>query len=109
MSSPAIVLEPRGLEAMLAALRGQGYRVIGPQMRDHAIVYDDLDGIADLPAGWTDEQTGGTYRLHRRDDDALFGYAVGPHSWKRYLHAPRQALWQSRPGADGPTLSLIHI
>ena len=40
----------------------------------------ELQGSDDLPAGWTDEQDGGTYRLRRRDDDALFGYAVGPHS-----------------------------
>ena len=41
-------------------------------------------------AGWTDEQDGGHYRLHRRDDDALFGYAVGPHSWKKFLLPPVQ-------------------
>src|SRR5262249_19663783 len=48
--------------------------------------YDDIASVADLPRGWTDEQDGGRYRLHRRDDDALFGYAVGPHSWKKFLH-----------------------
>ena len=43
-------------------------------------------GLSDLPAGWTDEQEAGRYRLRRRNDEALFGYVVGPQSWKKYLH-----------------------
>ena len=50
----------------------------GRAVRDGAIVYDEIESAADLPTGWTDEQDGGHYRLERRDDDALFGYAVGP-------------------------------
>ena len=41
-------------------------------------MYDEIHSVSDLPAGWTDEQEGGTYRLKRRDDTALFGYNVGP-------------------------------
>ena len=59
-------------------------------------MYDELVDLGDLPAGWTDEQDGGSYRLHRRDDEALFGYVVGPHSWKKYLHPPRERLWAAR-------------
>ena len=44
--------------------------------------------------GWTDEQDGGHYRLVRRDDDALFGYAVGPHSWKKFQLPPEVRLWR---------------
>jgi sulfhydrogenase subunit beta (sulfur reductase) len=36
----------------------------------------------------TDEQDGGKYRLRKRPDGALFGYAVGPHSWKKFLFPP---------------------
>ena len=49
---------------------------------------------ADLPIGWTDEQDGGRYRLARRDDEALFGYAVGPHSWKKYQLPADVKLWR---------------
>ena len=41
--------------------------------------YDDIASAADLPAGWTDEQHGGTYRLRRQDNEALFGCNVGPY------------------------------
>jgi sulfhydrogenase subunit beta (sulfur reductase) len=49
-----------------------------------------------LPIGWTDEQDGGKYRLKRRSDAALFGYAVGPHSWKKFLFPPNVQLWSAR-------------
>jgi sulfhydrogenase subunit beta (sulfur reductase) len=69
--------------------------VIGPTIRSDAIVYDEIESTADLPAGWTDEQEGGTYRLRRRDDEALFGFNVGPTSWKNFLFPPKLQLWTS--------------
>jgi ferredoxin len=95
------VIEPDALEALLGALRGRGYRVLGPTVRDGAIVYEDLESAAQLPIGWTDSQDGGHYRLERRNDEARFGYAVGPHSWKQFLLPPRLKLWQARQNGDG--------
>jgi sulfhydrogenase subunit beta (sulfur reductase) len=71
---------------LLAALVRRGYELIGPTVRDGAIVYDRIGSAEDLPAGWTDEQAPGRYRLKRREDGALFGYGPGPHSWKNHLH-----------------------
>jgi ferredoxin len=87
------VVGPEALEQLVQALSERGYRVLGPQVRDGAIVYDDLDSAADLPIGWTDDQAPGRYRLERRDDEARFGFAVGPHSWKQFLLPPRIRLW----------------
>ena len=89
------ILSSDGLQALIHALARRGYRVVGPTLRDQAIVFDDIEGIADLPAGWTDVQDGGTYRIKRRADDALFGYAVGPHSWKKFLHPSRLTLFRA--------------
>ncbi len=75
---------------------GGGYTILGPTVRDRAIVYDEIAASADLPVGWTDEQDGGHYRLRRRDDEALFGYNVGPHSWKRYQLPAEVRLWRAR-------------
>jgi len=94
------VIAPVAVGDLIADLRARGYRVIGPRRRDGAIVYDDIEDLADLPAGWTDEQAPGHYRLTRRDDQALFGYAVGPHSWKRQLFPPRHRLWSTVPDGD---------
>jgi sulfhydrogenase subunit beta (sulfur reductase) len=95
------VIAPEALDGLVGALRDRGFRVLGPVVRDGAIVYDDLESAADLPIGWRDRQDGGTYRLERRSDEARFGYAVGPHSWKRYLFPPRVRLWRSRRSGDG--------
>ena len=89
------LLERANLDELFTALSKRGYRLIGPAVREGAIVYDEIHSAADLPAGWTDEQDGGTYRLKRRSDGALFGYTVGPHSWKKYLHPPAVRLWQA--------------
>ncbi len=85
-----------GLEQLITALAARGYDVIGPVERDGALVYDRISSIADLPAGRGDWQEPGSYRLKAREDGALFGYAVGPHSWKRYLHKPNETLFKTR-------------
>jgi ferredoxin len=96
-----LVLERSDLRSLFEALRAGGFRIVGPTVRDGAVIYDELSSDADLPAGWTDEQDGGHYRLKRRDDAALFGYAVGPHSWKRFLFPPSSRLWSAqRTGAS---------
>jgi sulfhydrogenase subunit beta (sulfur reductase) len=95
------VIEPGALEELIHALHDRGFRVLGPTVREGAIVYDELDSADQLPIGWTDEQSPGRYRLERRDDEARFGYAVGPHSWKQFLLPPRLRLWQVRRGKAG--------
>jgi ferredoxin len=96
-----VVIEHHNFDQILKSLTGLGYEVVGPTIRDGAIVYDQLSSVNDLPVGWTDEQDGGKYRLKRRGDEALFGYAVGPHSWKKFLHPPMQRLWQAQRDANG--------
>jgi ferredoxin len=100
-TSGQVVFQVAGLDALLATIRERGYRVVGPTVRDGAIVYDEIESTHDLPVGWSDEQDGGRYRLRRRDDGALFGYAVGPHSWKRFLHPPRALQWRASRTDDG--------
>ncbi len=95
------VIGPEALDTLVEALKARGFRVLGPTVRDGAIVYDDLDSAGELPIGWTDEQEPGRYRLERRDDEARFGYAVGPHSWKQFLFPARIRLWHGRRSEDG--------
>jgi sulfhydrogenase subunit beta (sulfur reductase) len=88
------ILPVSRFDALIGELQRRGYRCVGPTVRDGAIVYDQIGGVADLPRGWTDVQEAGTYRLQRRADDALFGYVVGPHSWKKFLFPPAERLWR---------------
>ncbi|MGO9512859.1 MAG: 4Fe-4S dicluster domain-containing protein [Steroidobacteraceae bacterium] len=105
MNQPRLIITCDGLQALIDALASRGYRVLGPVMRDGAIVYDAIERVADLPAGWTDHQDAGRYRLERRSDDAFFGFAVGPQSWKRFLQPPVETLWTMHQGEDGVTIS----
>jgi ferredoxin len=98
------VIAPEALDLVVSALRTRGYRVLGPTVRDGAIIYDDLESADELPIGWTDRQDGGTYRLERRADEARFGYAVGPHSWKRFLFPPRVRLWRAKLNGGTPAI-----
>ncbi|MCK6470919.1 MAG: 4Fe-4S dicluster domain-containing protein [Dehalococcoidia bacterium] len=90
------ILSVEGLGSLLQAIRQEGYQLVGPTVRDGAIVHAEISGIGDLPAGWTEEQEAGTYRLRRRDDGALFGYSLGPQSWKQLFFVPRMRLFQAR-------------
>lgn len=96
-----LIIQPDALDMIASALRDDGYEVVGPTVRDSAIVYDSIAGVADLPVGWTDVQAPGSYRLAARSDNALFGYAVGPHSWKQFLYPPAQRLWDGRRTPGG--------
>jgi sulfhydrogenase subunit beta (sulfur reductase) len=93
---------PQGcVDVLLDALQKLGYICVGPTIRDGAIVYEEIRSEQELPIGHTDEQDGGTYRLKRRDDQARFGYTVGPQSWKRYLFPPSTLLTAAQRTPDG--------
>jgi Fe-S-cluster-containing hydrogenase component 2 len=100
------VIERSDFDELFAALARRGYTIVGPTVRDRAIVYDEVRRAADLPVGWTDEQDGGHYRLRRRDDEALFGYAVGPHSWKQYQLPAEVKLWEARVDERGELVDI---
>lgn len=85
-----------GFRELLDALRSDGYQLVGPTVRDGAIVHAEIAGIDDLPAGWSETQEAGTYRLVRRGDRALFAHASGPQSWKQQFFVPRLRLFQVR-------------
>ena len=93
-------LTRHGLQRLFDALVDRGYQLVGPRLADGAIVYGELRNTGQLPEGWTDEQDGGHYRVKPRGDDALFGYAVGPQSWKKFLFPSSQRMVSAtRPAA----------
>jgi ferredoxin len=94
------VLAAAGLQSLIDALSGRGYTVIGPTVRDGAVMLGPVRSLADLPGGWADEQDAARYRLSRSDSPALFGFAASAQSWKSILFPPRELLWSGeRTGA----------
>jgi ferredoxin len=111
-------LDASALSALVDTLRAGGYRVIGPTVRDNAVVLAELDSAEELPWGWGVEAGAGTYRLRARDDGAAFGHSSGPQSWKRFLHPPREQLWSAdrsdefqpkEPPRERPRLAFIGV
>ena len=92
-SNDPVVIDDIG--HLIGELRHRGYRVVGPTLRDSAIVLDEIEQAADLPAGWGVDVGPGTYRLRARTDRAAFGHSAGPQSWKQFLHPQRQMVWSS--------------
>ena len=86
-------IDQAGLSQLLDAVASRGYALVGPTVRDGGIVFDTLHGIGDLPKGIGDEQGPASYRLRTRDDEAYFGFVMGPVSWKKFLFPPRVTLF----------------
>lgn len=119
MSLPVLFLARSELDQLIRTLAEDGYQVVGPTVDQEAIVYGDIASAEDLPIGWTDIQEPGKYRLERRNDEACFGYVVGPHSWKKYLFPPVTLVasadrtktgWQmSTPEAEPPRYAFLGV
>lgn len=103
-TEPIYYLGRSNLQDLLDELARREFELVGPKVDQEAIVYDQIERVEDLPAGWTDEQAPGHYRLKRREDDALFGYVIGPHSWKKYLFPPLVNVMSSQREPGGWTM-----
>ena len=89
------VIDSEGLDALITTLAGLGYETKGPVVRDGAIMPGPVQNVADLPVGTHDVQAPGQYRLEHGEDENVFGWAVGPGSWKAEFFPPTQELWRS--------------
>ncbi|MEU3338335.1 4Fe-4S dicluster domain-containing protein [Streptomyces sp. NPDC002144] len=101
VTTASAVLDRDGLDALVTALVGQGRTVVGPTVRDGAIVLAELTSADALPFGWGVELEAGRYRLVRREDGAAFAHSAGPQSWKNFLHPARQRLWSADRTPEG--------
>jgi sulfhydrogenase subunit beta (sulfur reductase) len=100
----SVILTPEALGELVELLRADGRRVIGPRRHGDVVELAELDSAADLPIGLGTELGPGSQRVVPRDDDAWFGYAVGPVSPKHWLSPPRRLLWRATRSPDGFTV-----
>lgn len=108
------------LQCLLDALKASHRKLLGPQVRDGAVVFDALDRVEQLPRGWRDEQAPGRYRLTASDSPRCFAWAVGAQALKPLTFAPREVLWRaerngrgelqfSEPPLNTPPLAVIGV
>lgn len=98
------VLPANQLDRLLDVIRAGGFGLVGPVVREGAIVYQPIRSAADLAAGWIEEQGPGRYRL-QREGSLWFGHTVGPATWKRFLHPPRVRLFSASTDGRGFTVT----
>lgn len=101
MAREASIVDRRGLQVLIDALGGRGYRVLGPTVRDGAITMAEITAVSDLPCGVGDDQDAGRYRLRERTDTALFGYAAPVQSAKSVFFPADEVIWRGRRSAAG--------
>jgi NAD(P)H-flavin reductase/formate hydrogenlyase subunit 6/NADH:ubiquinone oxidoreductase subunit I len=112
----AAFLPRADLDRLFDALRDDGRTIIGPTVRDGAVVYDEIGGLSDLPIGWRSDTAPGTYRLEQADGARAFDYGIGVTTWKRYTYPPRVQLTTTDPDGrvipvrpDPPRMAYIGV
>ena len=113
------VLSLDEFDGLLRELVSRGFTLAGPTLRGDAIVFDRIRSIDDLPAGYTDLQKPGSYRVEKTSRAALFDHSVGAHSFKPFVFPPAIRLFTARRSngsidfepADGaaPRVALIGV
>ncbi len=100
-------LTHNNFQNLIDTLKQAGYRCIGPVTKDGAIVYEDVDTVAQLPFGITDKQQPGRYSLQpsqfseNDNDKRYFAWANGPQNLKPLVFSPREKIWSVSQNADG--------
>ncbi len=94
-------LPGREFPGLLGELKDAGYGLIGPRVRDGAIVYDRLDDADTMPIGLRTRQAPGRYRLEAAGDTRRFAWANGPQALKPLVFAPEERLWRVERGEAG--------
>src|SRR5688572_33417910 len=90
------------LGRLMERLQDGGRQVIGPTVRDGAVMLDEIDTVDQLPVGWGVDVAPGKARLVKRDDQRVFDQPPGPTSWKRWTFPPRLTAyaWTDAAKAD---------
>lgn len=89
------------IQDLITVLQQANYKCIGPQVRDGAIVYDELKLAEQLPWGMRDHQEPGRYRLEKIPQQEAFAFANGPQAIKPLLFKPSETVWKVERDHEG--------
>ncbi len=95
-TSATATLDPvAGVDALVHALAGDGYRVVGPTERDGVISYRELSRGTDMPTGVRTEQRAGSFRL-AHDGETRFGWTPAADSWRAWVFPAEEEVLRIR-------------
>ncbi len=83
-------------QSLFDVLHRQNYKIIGPVVRDGAIVYERVTSASQLAVGVKDVQQPGRYELVHGRNDRYFEWVCGPQALKPLLFKSHQTLWTCR-------------
>lgn len=89
------------LQQLIDALYSKGFTCIGPQVKDGAIVYDNLTDSDQLPWGIRDHQKPGEYLLEKIEENEAFSWANGPQALKPILFKASETVWKAKRNSKG--------
>ena len=106
-------------DQLMSTLRSMGYQTIGPTVQQEVITYAPVEGLKDLPRGFTSVQDAGRYRLVYTGHPRYFDVTPGAASWKQYFFPPRVEMFNAQKSGAGweieetqnpsPPLALIAV
>ena len=103
-------LERAVLQNLLDELAARNFETLGPVLRGGALTLERIRSLEDLPIGWRDTQSPGSYRVEATGSERIFDVLHGHGGLKRLTFAPREELLQietegvGRPFIARPTL-----
>ena len=103
-------LERNVLQNLLDELAARNFETLGPVLRDGAVTLERVRSVEDLPIGWRDTQSPGSYRVEATGSERVFDVLHGHSGLKRLTFTPREELIQietegvGRPFIVRPTL-----
>jgi len=118
MSDP-MRMPKASLDSLIRLLIDDGYKVVGPVVRDSGVSFEEVRTASDLPIGVREEQEAGRYRLGSGKAGEVFGVVNGAGSLKPFFFAPRETLLEvTREGRgfkvqetppDAPRLAILGV
>ncbi len=97
------ILKIDRIDEFLQTIKGNGYEVFAPKLKNDLIDFGLVTNASQLPFGYSDEQKPGVYRV-KKGGDAYFDYALTQNGAKRHLYPPEQKLFDATSdGAISPT------
>ncbi len=94
-------LPHQDLHHLHQALVEAGFEVIGPTVKDDAILFAPIKSVDELPWGWQEQADAGSYLLQHTAGRRAFAWNTGPQGLKPWLFQPRQSLWRADNTEDG--------
>lgn len=89
------------LGELVSTLRAGGYRCVAPEVRDGAIVYEELRPGDTIPTGISVQQSPGCYKVEITDSPRNFDWSNGPAGLKPVVFRSRETLWTAERNNDG--------